>query len=95
MLLVLQLNNTCSGCTKNCTVLQDKRTSLISTINGCQNSPLHSIVYKIKQQSEDLYKTVHNLKMSMQQQPTNVEMIDIPPSDVDELCYCSAGTETV
>ena len=77
-------------------MLQDKTASLISTINECKNSPIHSVVYKIKQQSEDLYKTVYNLKMSsMQQQPANVEMIGIPPSQVDELCYCSAGSETV
>ena len=83
-------------------MLQDKTTSLISTMDGCKKikeskeSPIHSVVYEITQQSEELYKTIRNLKeLSMHQQSDSVKMIDIPPSDVDNLCYCSAGTETL
>ena len=91
--IVLQLNNVCSGCTRNCSALAHKSASLISAMEHCRN-PLHSIVKVIERHSVYLYNTVKNLS---EQKPTNVnnEVPDIPSSNVDNLCYCSVETQTV
>ena len=61
-------------------------------------SPLYSIVYVITEHSDNLYKTVQNLKILSVDQPAGSddgEMIDVSLSDVDNLCGCSVGTEAV
>ena len=70
-----------------------KSDTLISTMKDC-DSPLYSVVHVIAWQSEFLYRTVKNLS---QHQPADVDikMVDIPSSDINNLCYCSVVNESV
>lgn len=75
-------------------MLVHKSASLISAMEDCKK-PLHSIVFVITEHSKNLYKSVHDLKMLSKHQPPSLnEMIDIPSSDIDNLCYCTVGTKT-
>ena len=58
------------------------------------DTPLHSVVRVIATQSEYLYRTIQNLS---KQQPADVDsrMVDIPSSDINNICYCSVGNESV
>ena len=93
--VILQLNNTCSGCTRNCSTSADKSAVLTSTMNACYK-PLHSVVNVIIGHSVNLYKTLKTVKNLSKHQPAGVnkEMVDIPSNDIDNLCYCSVRTES-
>lgn len=90
IILLLQLTNTCSGCTPNCSMSANKGALLISAMEDCTN-PLHSIVFVITEHSEDLYKTILKLKSLSTHQPASDDD-NISFNDVDDHCWCQ-GTD--
>lgn len=54
------------------------------------DSPLHSIVFVITEHSENLYKTVYNVKRLSEEWPaSDDDEMNIPSSEVDSLCWCA------
>ena len=90
----MQLSNTCFGCKRNCTVSANKSALLVSAMENCKR-PLHSVVSVISEHSENLYKTVSDLKVMLHDQPASGdgEIIHTSSSDTDNLCWCSVDHE--
>ena len=58
-------------------------------MKDCDN-PLHDMIFTITQHSNDLFKTVRNLKMLTKNGPGgDDEKMITPLSEVDDLCWCS------
>ena len=85
------MNNTCSGCTQNCSRSADKSASIISTMEDCE-SPLHNVVFVIAEHSGNLYRTIYNLKTKARPANGN-DGVEIPFNDDDNLCWCSVDHE--
>jgi len=88
--ITLQLNSTCDACVSDCFESMTANATLINAINECVN-PVYYVIHTIAQHSEELFKTVNNLQLTIDQSQNDNSVITVTTNtaNLNDLCLCS------